>query len=52
MDEIVNRVQNSSLITLDINQFYTNGPREELDINLFLKDGILREKIFFVTNWY
>ena len=46
MDEIINRVQNSSLITLDINQFYTNGPREELDINLFLKDGILREKIF------
>ena len=46
MNEIVNRVQNSSLITLDINQFYTNGDREELDINLFLKDGILREKIF------
>jgi hypothetical protein len=46
MDKILNRVQNSSLITLDINKFYVTGDREELDIKFFLEDGILREKTF------
>ena len=46
MDKILNRVQNSSLITLDINKFYVTGDREELDIKFFIEDGILREKTF------
>ena len=46
-DEIKNRVAESSLITLDLEDFYPIGNRIELDISEFLFDGIiLREKDF------
>ena len=46
MSEIINRVKNSSLVTIDINEFYIFGDREVLDISIFLDSGILREKKF------
>jgi len=46
-DEIKNRVAESSLITLDLEDFYPIGNRIELDISEFLFEGIiLREKDF------
>ena len=45
--EIVNRVANSQLITLDLENWYTPGPRFGIDISQWLEEGlILREKIF------
>ncbi len=45
--EIVNRVANSKLITLDLEDFYPDGPRIALDISQWLKEGfILIEKDF------
>ena len=46
MSEIINRVKSSSLVTIDINEFYIFGDREVLDISVFLDSGILREKKF------
>ena len=47
MDEIVNRVAKSPLITLDFEEFYPEGKRQELDISQWLFEGlILREKEF------
>ena len=46
MSEIINRVKSSSLVTIDINEFYIFGDREVLDISIFLDSGILREKKF------
>mgnify|MGYP000173854991 FL=1 len=46
MSEIINRVKNSPLVTIDINEFYILGDREVLDISIFLDSGILREKKF------
>ncbi|MEQ9263340.1 MAG: DUF2480 family protein [Owenweeksia sp.] len=46
-DEIVNRVAQSKLITLDLGDFYPAGERKQLDIATWLYEGlILREKDF------
>jgi len=46
-DEIVNRVANSKLITLDLEDFYPEGERVLLDIKDWLFEGfVLREKDF------
>ncbi len=45
--EIVNRVANSKLITVDLEDFYPEGPRIVLDIKDWLLEGlVLREKDF------
>ena len=45
--EIKNRVANSGLVTIDLEDFYPNGKRVELDISQWLfEGGILREKNF------
>jgi hypothetical protein len=45
--EIVNRVANSKLITLDLETFYPKGTRFEIDLSQWLDEGlILREAIF------
>lgn len=54
--EIVNRVANSKLITLDLEDFYPVGKRVELDIAEWLFEGIiLKEKDFRISvdqhNW-
>ncbi len=46
-DEIVNRVANSKLITIDLETFYPEGKRVMLDIAPWLYEGfVLREKEF------
>lgn len=46
-NEIVNRVANSKLITIDLEDFYPDGKRLILDIKPWLEEGIvLREKDF------
>ena len=45
--EIVNRVANSKLITIDLEDYYPKGERYELDIAGWLYEGlVLREKEF------
>lgn len=45
--EIVNRVAKSSLITIDLEEFYPVGKRMQLDISQWLDQGlVLREKEF------
>ena len=45
--EIKNRVANSNLITIDLEDLYPKGQRIELDISQWLLEGsILREKDF------
>lgn len=56
MDEIVNRVAQSKLMTLDLEEYYPEGKREELDISMWLYEGlILKEKEFRASldayNW-
>lgn len=47
VDEIKNRVANSNLITVDLEDFYPKGKRLEVDISMFLFQGLLlREKEF------
>ena len=46
MGEIVNRVKNSSLITIDVSDFYDGHERINLEISDFLDNGILIEKHF------
>jgi hypothetical protein len=47
MDEIVNRVANSKLVVIDLEEMYPSGPRMSLDISQWLFEGIvLREKEF------
>ena len=46
MDEIVNKVKDLDVITIDVKDFYTQGIREKLNISDFLEDGVLIEKIF------
>lgn len=49
-NEIVNRVANSALVTLDIESFYPSEPRLLLDIKPWLWEGlILKEKEFRAT---
>ena len=46
-EEIINRVANSNLITLDLEDFYPEGRRVVFDIKDWLLDGlVLREKDF------
>lgn len=45
--EIINRVANSKLVTIDLEDFYPNGERIHFDISKWLMEGIvLREKDF------
>jgi len=47
MDEIVNRVANSKLITIDLEDWYSEGTRTVFDISSWLFEGLLlREKEF------
>lgn len=47
MEEIVNRVSQSKLITFDLEDYYPKGKRELIDIKDWLHEGfILREKAF------
>ncbi len=47
MSEIVNRVAQSSLVTLDLEEYYPEGERVLLDISPWLLEGIiLKEKEF------
>ncbi|MEN8800267.1 MAG: DUF2480 family protein [Flavobacteriaceae bacterium] len=47
MSEIVNRVSQSSLVTLDLEEYYPEGKRVLFDISPWLYEGmILREKEF------
>jgi hypothetical protein len=46
-DEIINKVANSSLITIDLEDFYPDGPRVVFDLKDWLyEEIILREKDF------
>ena len=46
-EEIVNRVAQSSLVVIDLEDYYPEGPRILFDINKWLYEGIvLREKEF------
>lgn len=46
-DEIVNRVSNSKLVTIDLEEFYPEGKRIQFDISKWLYEGlILKEKDF------
>lgn len=46
-DEIINRVANSPLVTLDLEDYYPKGTRIAFDISIWLTEGlILREKEF------
>ena len=46
-EEIINRVANSKLITLDLEDYYPVGKRSALDIKDWLFEGlILKEKPF------
>ena len=46
-DQIINRVANSVLVTLDLEDFYPEGDRVALDISQWLFEGIiLKEKDF------
>lgn len=47
MDEIINRVANSALEVFDLEDYYPNGMRTQIDISQWLFEGILlREKDF------
>jgi hypothetical protein len=47
MSEIVNKIANSGLITIDLKDLYTEGKRAELDIRPWLfMDAVLKEKDF------
>lgn len=55
-EEIKNRVSESKLITFDLEDFYPEGNRMELDISQFLFEGmLLKEKDFRASvknhNW-
>lgn len=45
MNEIINRVANSPLVTIDLEQYYVDGERAQIDLKDFLFQGLaLREK--------
>lgn len=47
MNEIINRVANSALVTINLEDFYPKGQRVEIDLAQWLYEGlILREKDF------
>lgn len=46
-EEIINRVANSKLVTVDLEDYYPSGPRVQFDIKDWLLEGfVLREKDF------
>jgi hypothetical protein len=46
-DAIINKVSSSPLITIDLEDFKTEGPRIFIDVSQWLEDGfLLREKPF------
>ncbi len=46
-EEIVNRIANSKLVTIDLEDFYPSGQRVKFDISEWLLEGLLlREKDF------
>ena len=52
-DEIVNKVSNSGLVTIDLEEFYSEGERVLLDVKpLLFQELILKEKDFreFIKN--
>ncbi len=56
MQEIINKVANSSLMVFDLEDYYQDGKRFQIDISLWLEDGfLLREKVFRLAlqnhNW-
>jgi Protein of unknown function (DUF2480) len=56
MEEIVNKVANSSLQVFDLEDYYTEGVRTKIDISQWLHEGfILKEKEFRTSlkdhNW-
>ena len=47
MDEIINKVANSSLEVFDLEEYYPSGIRTQIDISQWLSEGlILKEKDF------
>ena len=45
MNEIVNRVANSPIVTIDLEQYYVPGERMNFDLQHYLFQGlVLREK--------
>ncbi|TCP23860.1 uncharacterized protein DUF2480 [Tenacibaculum skagerrakense] len=47
VEEIINRVANSKLVTIDLEDFYLSGPRTVFDVSDWLFEGLLlREKDF------
>ena len=49
-DPIINKVAKSPLITIDLEDFKTEGPRTFIDVSQWLEDGfLLREKPFRAT---
>ena len=47
MDEIINKVANSNLQVFDLEEYYPNGIRTQIDISIWLLEGyILKEKDF------
>src|SRR5690606_33827973 len=47
MSEIINRVANSAILTIDLEQYYVAGERVSFDLKGFLYQGlVLREKEF------
>lgn len=56
MDEIINKVANSTLVVFDLEDYYQKGIRTQIDLSQWLIDGfLLREKDFRTTllehNW-
>ena len=45
-NSIVNKVSNSSLVVVDLQDYKPNGVRNLVDISQWLEDGLLREKSF------
>jgi hypothetical protein len=57
MDEIINKVANSSLVVFDLEDYYQKGIRTEIDLSQWLLEGfLLREKDFRALlldhNWH
>lgn len=46
-DEIKNRVANSKLITIDLEDYYPQGERMELDISQWLANGFILREVDF-----
>ena len=43
---IINKVSNSSLIIVDLQDYKSKGVRTLVDISQWLEEGVLREKVF------